>query len=163
MGTFDVKFVGRTVTVVRNGVTTIDHQEIEGITGGALDANEGRAGSRSTFRGPPRWFEVPHIHRFRAETLTVRLVQFHAKPNCEKQLMQALISIAEPTRAEPGCIEIITIVRCETRHVLCPVRLDKTRRHLNDTRHCRYDGLSFASAAVDRSCRSACGRCALMT
>ena len=34
------------------------------------------------------------------------IVQFHAKPNCEKQLMQALISIAEPTRAEPGCIEI---------------------------------------------------------
>ena len=27
------------VTVVRNSVTMIDHQEIEGITGGALDAN----------------------------------------------------------------------------------------------------------------------------
>jgi hypothetical protein len=42
--TFDVMLVGRTVTVVRNGVTTIDHQEIEGITGGALDANEGEPG-----------------------------------------------------------------------------------------------------------------------
>jgi hypothetical protein len=42
--TFDVILVGRTVTVVRNGVTTIDHQEIEGITGGALDANEGEPG-----------------------------------------------------------------------------------------------------------------------
>ncbi len=42
--TFDVTLVGRTVTVVRNGVTTIDHQEIEGITGGALDANEGDPG-----------------------------------------------------------------------------------------------------------------------
>jgi hypothetical protein len=42
--TFDVTLVGRTVTVVRNGVTTIDHQEIEGITGGALDANEGEPG-----------------------------------------------------------------------------------------------------------------------
>ncbi len=42
--TFDVTFVGRTVTIVRNGVTTIDHQEIEGITGGALDANEGEPG-----------------------------------------------------------------------------------------------------------------------
>jgi hypothetical protein len=42
--TFDVTLVGRTVTVVRNGVTTIDHREIEGITGGALDANEGQAG-----------------------------------------------------------------------------------------------------------------------
>ena len=42
--TFDVTLVGRTVTVVRNGVTTIDHREIEGITGGALDANEGEPG-----------------------------------------------------------------------------------------------------------------------
>ena len=42
--TFDVTLVGRTVTVVRNGVTMIDHQEIEGITGGALDANEGEPG-----------------------------------------------------------------------------------------------------------------------
>jgi hypothetical protein len=42
--TFDVTLVGRTVTVVRNGVTTIDHQEIEGITGGAIDANEGEPG-----------------------------------------------------------------------------------------------------------------------
>jgi hypothetical protein len=41
---FDVTLVGRTVTVVRNGVTTIDHKEIEGITGGALDANEGEPG-----------------------------------------------------------------------------------------------------------------------
>jgi hypothetical protein len=42
--TFDVTLVGRTVTVVHNGVTTIDRQEIEGITGGALDANEGAPG-----------------------------------------------------------------------------------------------------------------------
>lgn len=42
--TFDVTLVGRTVTIVRNGVTTIDHKEIEGITGGALDANEGEPG-----------------------------------------------------------------------------------------------------------------------
>lgn len=42
--TFDVTLVGRTLTVVRNGVTTIDQQEIEGITGGALDANEGEPG-----------------------------------------------------------------------------------------------------------------------
>jgi hypothetical protein len=43
--TFDVKLVGRTLTVVRNGVTTIDHKEIEGITGGALDANEAEPGA----------------------------------------------------------------------------------------------------------------------
>jgi hypothetical protein len=42
--TFDITLVGRTVTVVRNGVTTIDRKEIEGITGGALDANEGERG-----------------------------------------------------------------------------------------------------------------------
>jgi hypothetical protein len=42
--TFDVTLVGRTVTVVHNGVTTIDRKEIEGITGGALDANEGEPG-----------------------------------------------------------------------------------------------------------------------
>ena len=42
--TFDVTLVGRTVTVVHNGTTTIDHKEIEGITGGALDANEGDPG-----------------------------------------------------------------------------------------------------------------------
>jgi hypothetical protein len=42
--TFDITLVGRTVTVVRNDVTTIDRKEIEGITGGALDANEGEPG-----------------------------------------------------------------------------------------------------------------------
>ena len=42
--TFDVTLVGRTVSVVRNGVTTIDRKEIEGITGGALDANEAEPG-----------------------------------------------------------------------------------------------------------------------
>lgn len=43
--TFDVTLVGRMVTVVRNGTMTIDGKEIEGITGGALDANEGEPGS----------------------------------------------------------------------------------------------------------------------
>ena len=42
--TFDVTLVGRIVTVVHDGVTVIDHKEIEGITGGALDANEGEPG-----------------------------------------------------------------------------------------------------------------------
>ena len=39
--TLDVTLVGRYVTVVRNGVTTMDHLEIPGITGGALDSQEG--------------------------------------------------------------------------------------------------------------------------
>ena len=43
--TFDVTLVGRTVTVTRDGTLTIDHKQIEGITGGALDANEGEPGS----------------------------------------------------------------------------------------------------------------------
>jgi hypothetical protein len=42
--TFDITLVGRTLTVVRDGVTTIDAQEIEGITGGALDGNEAEPG-----------------------------------------------------------------------------------------------------------------------
>ena len=42
--TFDVTLVGRIVTVVRNGTTIIDRKEIDGITGGALDANESEPG-----------------------------------------------------------------------------------------------------------------------
>jgi hypothetical protein len=41
---FDITLVGRTVTIVRNGVKIIDGKEIEGITGGALDADEGEPG-----------------------------------------------------------------------------------------------------------------------
>lgn len=41
---FDITFIGRRVTVVQNGVTIIDNQEIPGITGGALDSHEGLAG-----------------------------------------------------------------------------------------------------------------------
>jgi hypothetical protein len=37
---YDITLVGRTVTVVQNGQTIIDHQEIPGITGGALDSHE---------------------------------------------------------------------------------------------------------------------------
>jgi hypothetical protein len=41
---FDVTLVGRWITLVRDGETILDHQEIAGITGGALDANEGDPG-----------------------------------------------------------------------------------------------------------------------
>lgn len=37
---FDITLLGRTVTVVQNGQTIIDHKEIPGITGGALDSHE---------------------------------------------------------------------------------------------------------------------------
>ena len=42
--TYDITLVGRMVTVVQNGQTIIDNQEIPGITGGALDSREGLPG-----------------------------------------------------------------------------------------------------------------------
>jgi len=42
--TYDVALVGRMVTVVLNGQTIIDNQEIPGITGGALDSQEELSG-----------------------------------------------------------------------------------------------------------------------
>ncbi len=42
--TFDITLVGRTVTIVRDGMTIIDGKEIAGITGGALNADEGEPG-----------------------------------------------------------------------------------------------------------------------
>jgi hypothetical protein len=41
---FDITLVGRHLTIVRNGIKTVDNQEIPGITGGALDCNEGEPG-----------------------------------------------------------------------------------------------------------------------
>ncbi len=41
---FDITLVGRRVTVVLNGQTVIDNAEIPGITGGALDSDEGAPG-----------------------------------------------------------------------------------------------------------------------
>lgn len=37
---FDITLLGRNVTIVHNGRTVIDHKEIPGITGGALDSHE---------------------------------------------------------------------------------------------------------------------------
>ena len=42
--TYDITLVGRMLTLVANGKTIISNQEIPGITGGALDANEGEPG-----------------------------------------------------------------------------------------------------------------------
>ncbi|MEP6737914.1 MAG: DUF1080 domain-containing protein, partial [Chryseolinea sp.] len=42
--TYDITLVGRMVTVVANGKTIINNQEIPGITGGALDSKEGEPG-----------------------------------------------------------------------------------------------------------------------
>jgi Domain of Unknown Function (DUF1080) len=42
--TYDITLVGRMVTVIGNGKTIICNQEIPGVTGGALDSNEGEPG-----------------------------------------------------------------------------------------------------------------------
>ena len=42
--TYNITLVGRVVTVVQNGQTIIDKQEIPGITGGALDSHEALPG-----------------------------------------------------------------------------------------------------------------------
>ena len=42
--TFDITLIGRMVTVVANGKMVICNQEIPGITGGAIDSNEGEPG-----------------------------------------------------------------------------------------------------------------------
>ena len=62
---FDVTLVGRTVTVVRDGATTIDHKEIEGITGGALDADEGEPG--------PFYIQGDHTGGLKFRNITVAL------------------------------------------------------------------------------------------
>lgn len=42
--TYDITLIGRNVTVVLNGKTVIDHKDIPGLTGGALDSHEGEPG-----------------------------------------------------------------------------------------------------------------------
>lgn len=42
--TYDITLIGRRITVVLNGTRVIDQQIIPGITGGALDSDEGSAG-----------------------------------------------------------------------------------------------------------------------
>jgi hypothetical protein len=41
---YDITLVGRNVTLIQNGTKVLDNAEIPGITGGALDANEGEPG-----------------------------------------------------------------------------------------------------------------------
>lgn len=42
--TYDITLIGRHVTIVLNGKTVIDNQEIPGLTGGALDSHEAEPG-----------------------------------------------------------------------------------------------------------------------
>ena len=60
---FDITLVGRRLTIVRNGVKTIDDQEIPGITGGALDSQEGEPG--------PFYFQGDHTGDMRYRNITI--------------------------------------------------------------------------------------------
>jgi len=62
---YDVTLVGRNVTVIRDGVLIIDHAEIPGITGGALDSHEAEPG--------PLYLQGDHTGglKFRAITISV--------------------------------------------------------------------------------------------
>jgi hypothetical protein len=62
---YDITLVGRHVTVVRDGVKTIDNQEIPGITGGALDSNEGEPG--------PFYLQGDHTGGLLYRNITVQL------------------------------------------------------------------------------------------
>jgi hypothetical protein len=64
---FDVTLVGRIVTVVRDGVTILDKQEIRGTTGGALDSNEGEPG--------PIYLQGDHTGGLRFRNITVQVPQ----------------------------------------------------------------------------------------
>ncbi len=64
---FDITLVGRTVTVLRNSKMIIDHKKIEGITGGALDANEGDPG--------PFYIQGDHTGGLKFRNITVSTPQ----------------------------------------------------------------------------------------
>lgn len=64
---YDVTLVGRTVTVVRDGVLIIDHAEIPGITGGALDSREGEPG--------PLYLQGDHTGGLKYRNITISVPQ----------------------------------------------------------------------------------------
>lgn len=60
---YDVTLIGRHVTVVRDGVTIIDNQEIPGITGGALDSHEAEPG--------PLYIQGDHTGGMKYQNITI--------------------------------------------------------------------------------------------
>jgi hypothetical protein len=62
---FDITLVGRWLTVVRNGVKTIDNREIAGTTGGALDSNEGEPG--------PFYIQGDHTGGMKYRNITIQV------------------------------------------------------------------------------------------
>jgi hypothetical protein len=65
--TYDITLIGRWVTVVFNGVTTIDNQEIAGVTGGAIDSHEAEPG--------PIYFQGDHHGGIRYRNMTISLAK----------------------------------------------------------------------------------------
>ena len=64
---YDVTLIGRNVTVVRDGITTIDNQEIPGITGGALDSHEGQPG--------PLYIQGDHTGGMKYRNITIAVAR----------------------------------------------------------------------------------------
>jgi hypothetical protein len=63
--TFDITLVGRWVTIIRNGKKTVDNREIPGITGGALDSDEGEPG--------PFYIQGDHTGGMKYRNITIQL------------------------------------------------------------------------------------------
>ena len=64
---YDITLVGRTVTVIRDGVKIIDNQEIPGITGGAINSQEGEPG--------PLYIQGDHTGGMKYRNITISLPQ----------------------------------------------------------------------------------------
>lgn len=64
---FDVVLVGRTVSEIRDGVKVIDKKQIEGITGGALNADEGQPG--------PFYIQGDHTGGLKFRNITISVPQ----------------------------------------------------------------------------------------
>jgi hypothetical protein len=64
---YDVTLVGRMVTVVRDGKTTIDHREIPGITGGAIDSHESEPG--------PLYIQGDHTGGMKYRNITISVAR----------------------------------------------------------------------------------------
>jgi hypothetical protein len=65
--TYDITLVGRWVTVIFNGVTTVDNQEIAGVTGGALNSNEAEPG--------PIYLQGDHHGGIRYRNMTISVAK----------------------------------------------------------------------------------------
>jgi hypothetical protein len=64
---YDATLVGRTVTVVRDGKTIVDHKEIPGITGGAIDSREAEPG--------PIYIQGDHTGGMKYRNITISVPQ----------------------------------------------------------------------------------------